>query len=164
MMALIRPMQLQDVPAVFAVQARAYVPAMVEPAELIAQRWYVAPDTAWVAVAEGSVCAYLMAYPSLHGKIAPLGQVFEPAQQADALYLHDLAVDAAMAGQGIAVQLVQQAWEYMSRTGMKFSCLVSVQSTKAFWERLGYSELVTSSPDQLASLQSYTGPAYYLVR
>ena len=161
---LIRPMQLHDVPGVFDVQTRAYVSEMVEPEALIAQRWHTASQTAWVAIAQNRVCAYLMAYPSLVGKIAMLGQAFEPASQANALYLHDLAVDTVMAGQGIGVQLVQQAWDYMAQNEIECSCLVSVQSTKFFWERLGYAELAALSPDQIASLNSYTGPAYYLVR
>jgi hypothetical protein len=48
------------------------------------------------------VVAYLAAYWSHPGKITPLQGEFDAQPQASVLYLHDMAVDPALAGQGIA--------------------------------------------------------------
>ncbi|MDE2431013.1 MAG: GNAT family N-acetyltransferase, partial [Burkholderiales bacterium] len=146
----------------FQVQTEAYVPAMVEPLELFRRRLQTAPASAWVAETADGVQAYLMAYPSVLGKIAALGQDFEIANTADALYLHDLAVGSRLAGKGVAVQLVNAALATARQSGFKYSCLVSVQNTQAFWQKQGYVVYAAANPEQRQHLQTYSGPASYL--
>jgi len=109
----IRLMREQDIAAVFEVQTQAYVSAMVEAESIFHARLRAAPTTCWVAEdAAVGVCAYLMAYPSSSGKISSLGSDFDPAREADSLYLHDLAVGTAMHGRGVGVRLVEHAQAY----------------------------------------------------
>lgn len=160
----IRAMQAADLAAVFQVQMQTYVPAMVEAPALLAARLQAAPATAWVAQDRQGVAAYLVAYPSRCGKIAALGQPFQVAADANALYLHDLAVAPRLAGRGAGGALARQAWQYAGQMGWRYSCLVSVQDTRAFWQQLGYREPGELSAQQQAGLQSYSGQAYYLVK
>ncbi|WP_423709673.1 GNAT family N-acetyltransferase [Undibacterium sp. WLX3042] len=161
----IRLMREQDIPAVFRVQTQAYVSAMVEAESIFRKRLAAAPATCWVAEdASAGVCAYLMAYPSTSGKISSLGSDFHPATEADSLYLHDLAVGTAMHGRGVGVQLVRHAEAYATSAGWTTLHLVSVQSTKAFWQKQGFVEVTALSPEQTSALMTYSGPAYYCVK
>ena len=161
----IRLMREQDIAAVFGVQTQAYVSAMVEAESIFRARLRVAPATCWVAEdVDVGVCAYLMAYPSTRGKISSLGSDFDPARDADSLYLHDLAVGTAMHGRGVGVQLVEHAQAYARSTGWTTLHLVSVQSTKAFWQKQGFVEVTALSPEQTSALMTYSGPAYYCVK
>ncbi|MFZ6843250.1 GNAT family N-acetyltransferase [Undibacterium sp. RuTC16W] len=154
-----RLMQAADLPAVYAIQNLCYVSAMVEPLALLQSRWRSAPDTSWVAEDEQGICAYLFAYPSIRGKITRLGADFAIAAAPDCLYLHDLAVAPRAAGQGAGAGLVQTALQ--NAMGLRYSCLVSVQSTRQFWQRQGYTEQTELDQEQQACLETYTGPASY---
>lgn len=161
----IRLMREQDIAAVFEVQTQAYVSAMVEAEGIFRARLVTAPATCWVAEdAEVGVCAYLMAYPSSSGKISSLGSDFDPARDADSLYLHDLAVGTAMHGRGVGVRLVEHAQAYALSAGWTTMHLVSVQSTKAFWQKQGFVEVTALSPEQTSALMTYSGLAHYCVK
>lgn len=157
----IRLMRQADVAGVFEVQRQVYVPAMVEAAGLIASRLATAPDTGWVAEDLQGIAGYLACYPSVHGKISALGADFAPAAEPDALYLHDLAVAARLAGRGVAAALQAAAEQWAVAQGLRYACLVSVQNTLGFWQRHGFAALESPDPGQQAVLASYSGPAYY---
>lgn len=160
----IRRMKPEDVAFVNHVQTECYSPFMQEDEATIRERLRLAPDTAWVAEDEGGVCAYLVGYRSVVGKVTPLNAVFEIPQSTDALYLHDLAVSRRGKGRGIGKALVQAACEQAHEEGLAYSALVSVQNSKAFWERLGFAEWAGLSEGQRANLNTYEGPAFYMVR
>ena len=160
----IRIMRETDIVAVFDVQSQVYVPEMVEPANLITARLAASPQTCWVAEDSHGIGAYLMTYPSVHGKISVLGADFQVADPANALYLHDLAVAPRMSGQGVGQGLVQQALAFALAQQWHYACLVSVQDTSRFWQRLGFLPVANVQPEQRAILQSYSGPAIYCVR
>lgn len=159
----IRAMRLEDVPAMLAVQRQCYPLDMNEPAEVFQARFQACPDTAWVALdAVGQVGAYLVAYRSCLGKVTPLGQAFEHAPMADALYLHDLAIGRALRGQGLAQTLVGHAREQAQASGLPALSLVSVNGTTPFWQRMGF-EVRPVRPESEQALQSYVQPAFYMV-
>lgn len=163
MTPLLRPMRTDDLDAVLAIQLACYGAAFVEDGALIARRLAAAPHTAWVAQQRGRVGAYLAAYPSRLGRITPLNGDFEPAPDADTLYLHDLAVDPAFGGQGLGPALVRHALA-QTPAAWRHCALVSVQSSLAFWQRLGYAQTEPGDLRQRRHLASYPGPAYYMVR
>jgi len=160
----LRIMRHADLAAVHAVQVQAYVSNMVESLEVLGTRLQAAPDTAWVAENKDGIGAYLVAYPSQRGKISALGGEFELPPAADALYIHDLAVAPRMAGLGIAAALVQQAISYALSKQLQFVCLVSVQDSLSFWNKLHFVEDHELSPEQASMLLSYSGEAYYCSR
>lgn len=158
----IRPMCVDDIDAVFGVQAEAYADGFIESRTVIGERLAAAPQTAWVAEADGQVGAYLVAYPSVRGRLSALGAGFQPSAEADSLYIHDLAVQRRLAGQGVGPALVRHAWAQALRLGLVYSSLVSVQSSMAFWEGLGYCPQAPRVDDQ-DKLGSYPGPACYML-
>ncbi|MFZ6850154.1 GNAT family N-acetyltransferase [Undibacterium sp. RuRC25W] len=159
----VRTMREADLAAVYAVQVLAY-DDMVESLDVLRSRLLTAPDTAWVAENRDGIGAYLVAYPSQRGKISPLGSDFELAPVANALYIHDLAVAPRMAGRGVAGALVQQALSYALSQQLAYVCLVSVQDSLVFWNKLGFAEDQELSSEQASMLLTYSGPAYYCTK
>ena len=160
----IRPLLPADLDAVLRVQAECYGPAMQEPAAVVRARLAQAADTAFAAVLEGGVCGYLFAYRSVLGQVTPLGAHFAPAGAPDTLYLHDLAVSPRAAGLGLARALAQQAHALARREALPWCALVSVQDSRAFWERLGFQAAACRGPRAQAALAGYPPPALYMAR
>jgi GNAT superfamily N-acetyltransferase len=159
----IRPMLACDVPAMLAVQAQCYEPAMNEAGDVLLARLAACPDTAWVALeASGQVGAYLVAYRSRLGKVAPLGHAFSHATEADVLYLHDLAIGTALRGQGVAQQLVAHARRQAGPMGLRGLALVSVNDTVPFWRRMAF-ECGAPRVECEPMLNTYPGGAQYMV-
>ncbi len=163
-MRAFRAMREADIAAVLQIQSECYAPALVEAEAAIRRRWQTAPSTAWVAVDGDGVCAYLVAYPSTIGKLTALGGHFELPGVPDTLYLHDLAVAGRRRGQGTGPALARFAWEQATRLGLRFSSLVSVQDSLAYWQGLGYETLTGLAPQQQARLATYPGPACYMMK
>lgn len=159
----IRLMQEQDVSAVLAIQLEAYSPDLFESETVIRARLASAPQHAWVAEDDEGVCAYLFAYHSHVGKVTPLDGDFCIPAQPDCLYLHDLAVARRAAGRRIGPALVREALGQARQQRLRFSALVSVQESSAFWNRMGYTEQ-QPNPEHAEHLFSYQVPATYMVR
>lgn len=157
-------MRADDLNAVLAIQLACYGAGFVEDGALISRRLAAAPETGWVAEHAGVVRAYLAAYPSMAGQLTPLHGEFELAPNADALYLHDLAVHPDAAGRGLGPRLVRHAWAHATQAGWRHSTLVSVQASVGFWQRLGYGATPPVGPAQADRLASYPSDAVYMVR
>lgn len=159
-----RLMTAADLPAVMAVQAACYPPAMVEPMEVLADRLASAPTLSFLLEDAAGACAYLFCYPSRLGKVTRLGARFVLPPVPDCLYLHDLAVAPRAGGRGAGPRLVQAAWTASRALGLGHSALVAVQASQAFWARLGYAPVAVLAAAERAHLDSYTGAACYLAR
>lgn len=108
--------------------------------------------------------AYLAAYWSHPGKITPLHGDFAATPAANVLYLHDMAVEPALAGQGIAAQLLDAAIAHAQQRGVQQAALVAVQGAASYWQRRGFVPSEPADAQQQAQLQSYGDDACYMVR
>ncbi len=154
----IRLMTAGDLNAVVQIQDSCYSEALYEAPALLSQRLTAQPNSCWVAQhVNGTVLAYLLSYPAKNGNVAPLGSAFKHYNNADVLYLHDMAVSAAARGQGLAQQLLCQAWRYANAEGLTRLALVAVQGSVPFWQRHGFSVVTLTDEVSQRALQSYTG-------
>ncbi|MFZ6871898.1 GNAT family N-acetyltransferase [Undibacterium sp. Di27W] len=164
MTVLLRNMQAKDLAAVYQIQSLAYPAEMLEAPVLLASRLAAAPACAWVAEQDHRIVAYLAAYPSVKGKISALGQDFQVAAPANALYLHDMAVTPEQVGKGLARAILECALAHARCQGWQYASLVSVQNTRSYWGKLGFQEQTALNAEQVAKLATYMGPAYYMLR
>lgn len=160
----VRPLQLADLPAVMEIQRLCYGDAYVEGQALFARRLASPANCSLVALHGGAVVAYLAAYWSVVAKVTPLHGDFEACPQPDTLYLHDMAVHPAQAGQGLTRRLLAPLWPQALRRGMRYSALVSVQGSQDYWCRHGYSVYPLQDPLQQQRLRSYGDEAVYMLR
>ncbi len=160
-----RPLAAHDLPGLLAVQRACYGPAFVEGAAVFARRLaHPAQCSLVLATPDGTVCAYLAAYGSRLGCVTPLQGDFAPAPHPDTLYLHDLAVAPACAGQGLAHTLLAHAFAAARAAGWAHTALVSVQDSAPYWARQGYAEQAVPDAAQRRHLHSYGDGARYMAR
>lgn len=159
-----RVMQLSDLAAVFRIQAEVYPDEIQETYEVIHTRFQQVPDTSWVVERAGEICGYLVCYQSVLGEVTPWGREFAHKQHSSALYLHDLAISKSAAGFGLGSMLVNHALAEARQRELRDIALVSVQNSKSFWQKLGFSECVLLDEVQRNHLASYSGPAIYMTR
>jgi GNAT superfamily N-acetyltransferase len=157
----VRAMGEGDLDAVLRVQAQSYPPEMNESREVLAQRLQACPDTAWVLCLRGEVGAYLVGYRTQLGRVSPLGATFEHQAEANALYVHDLAIGLALRGQGAAQHLMTEARRWAREWALEGLALVSVNDTVPFWRKQGF-EVAEVSPQGQQALDSYVGRALYM--
>jgi GNAT superfamily N-acetyltransferase len=167
----IRPMIASDLSAIEVIQAEAYAGYFLESADVIAQRFNLSPATAWVAEQEGDVCAYLVGYWSNVGKINPLNAPFALVDNANCLYLHDLALLKIAQGFGVGRKLIQAATEHALQNAAAAIALLSVQNSKAFWQGFGFCEFFDLNVQQQENLATYldgnldgSDAAFYMVK
>lgn len=155
----------EDLPGLLAVQRACYGEGFLESADVFARRLASPVNCSLVVGAPGAVRAYLAAYRSVRGKVTPLHGDFEvPAVAPDTLYLHDMAVHPACAGQGLAGALLQASWREARGAGLRYTALVSVQGSRAYWERQGYAVRKPASAEARERLAGYGAQAVYMER
>ena len=159
-----RSLTLQDLPGLLTVQRACYGDGYIESAAVYARRLASPAQCSWVMERAGRICAYLAAYDSAAQKVTPLHGDFEPADQADTLYLHDLAVLPEVAGQGVARALLAPLWRDAAARGITRSALVAVQGSQGFWARLGYVVHPLHDAAQQRRLAAYGNSAAYMQR
>ena len=161
---VVRPLAQSDLPALLAVQLACYGEGFIESGEVFARRLGSPANCSLVLEQAGVVCAYLAAYRSARGKVTALHGDFDAVAQPDTLYLHDMAVLPAHAGQGLARALLEPLWRQARSGGLGHTALVSVQGSRAYWERQGYSVQPLDDATQQARLADYGPGAVYMAR
>jgi GNAT superfamily N-acetyltransferase len=160
-------MRADDLAAVMRIQEDAYSGHFLESAEVIAQRFALSSATSWVAERNEQVCAYLVCYWSKVGKVSPLNAPFELVEDADCLYLHDLALSKLAQGAGLSKLLISAAVDCAYSHSVRALALMSVQNSVNFWRKIGFSEFSELNEQQRHNLNTYvTGgePAIYMVK
>jgi len=167
MSMVVRPLALGDLAALLAVQQACYGAGFVESGEVFARRLASPVNCSLVLECDGQVGAYLAAYRSCLDKVTPLHGDFEaPGSTSgiNTLYLHDMAVLPALAGQGLAQALLGPLWERARQEGLRHTALVSVQGSQGYWARHGYAEQGLQDVVQRQYLATYGEGATYMAR
>ncbi len=135
----LRPMKASDLPAVMRIQRAAYGDAYQESAAVLGRKLELAPDGCWLAERGGEPAAYVFAHPwradappPLHAPLAAL------PDQADCVFMHDLAVAPSARGGGVAAGLLRGVAGWASRQGARSLNLVALADAAAFWARHGF--------------------------
>ena len=87
-----------------------------------------------------ALCAYAIAHAVPPGAPLALNQPAAPAapQPGDWLYVHDIAVDPAWAGHGLAARLLSEVLDAGRRLALRRAMLVAVQGADVYWARHGF--------------------------
>ena len=160
----IRLMQISDLSAVVRLQDHCYADEFYESPQVVAKRLMLYPQSCWLACYQDKVWGYLFSYPSRLGQVNPLGAEFGQYEQANCLYLHDMAVSPDARGQGVATTLLQQALNYAGTLGLSYAALVAVQNSTAFWQQQQFDLVDDLSEAASLALTSYGADAIYLAR
>jgi len=159
---LIRTLEPRDLPGLLAVQRACYGEGFVERAEVFARRLASPANCSLAAEQGGRIVGYLAAYRSVLGKVTPLHGGFDTVDAPDTLYLHDMAVLPACAGQGIARALLAPLLHGARGEGLRHSALVAVQGAQGYWARHGYAPWALRDAAQRQRLAGYGADAVYM--
>jgi ribosomal protein S18 acetylase RimI-like enzyme len=136
---IIRSLTAEDVPAIAALEAEAYEPALHESPEAFARLIEVFGAGAIGAFDEHGLCGYALGVPLRSGSVLELRQPLRaiPAD-ADMFYVHDVAIAARCRGQGLGRTLAERLMAVGAGLGFERFELVSVQGSAPFWARFGF--------------------------
>ncbi len=159
-----RPMSTEDVDAVMGLSGVVH-PGFYERPEMFLDRLQLFPEGSLVAEAPGArfgIAGYAIAYPAPTAAPPPLDTVLGrlPAD-ADALYIHDVALDPAFRGRGLSEGAVRRLVD-LAEARFAAATLISIYGTPPFWRRFGFEprpDLI--DPEKLAS---YGTQAVFMLR
>lgn len=157
-----RSMRSEDLDGVVRI-ARIAFPYHFEDRSCFAERLALYPRGCLALDDEQQVAGYLIAYPWT-GDSAPALNTLICAlpDEADRLYLHDLALDPTKRGRGYARLTVDRLVDQARRDGWASIALVAVNDAAAFWTELGFDIAYDEKPTQ--KLSSYGADAKYMRR
>lgn len=156
-----RPMDAEDLPAVMALSERMH-PTFHEGEAMFMDRLGLFPEGSLVLDrADGALAAYAIAYPVRRFAPPPLDTVLGtlPAD-ADALYIHDVAVAPEWRGHGLAEPAIRRLLTLAEPFGA--AVLVSVYGTWPFWARFGFARV--DDPALAPKLAGYGEGAVFMLR
>ncbi|WP_083592093.1 GNAT family N-acetyltransferase [Aurantimonas sp. 22II-16-19i] len=165
-----RAMRPADLAAVLALADRIH-PDLPEDPPIFAERLALCPEGCFVLEAGGldsgrpdageDVAGYTLAHPIRHLGPPPLNTLIGAiAPDADAFYIHDVAIAPHMRGQGLAEPVVTALLDVAR--GFPRACLVSVYGTVPFWERFGFVDASDALPR--GKLAGYGADARFMLR
>ena len=155
-------MPAADLDGVTRIAAVAF-PDHFEDRACFANRLALHPQGCRVLADETGLSGYLVAYPWRRGRIPPLNSLIDALpEDADLIYLHDLALLPATRGAGHARVAIDALATEATGAGWPALALVAVNDAEAFWARHGF--VTEPAPDLRAKLASYGHDARYMVR
>lgn len=144
-----------DVPQLMQVQQHCYSKELVESAAVMSERIAAFSRSCWGYFIDEQMVGYLLAYPSVLGCITPLAATFPLHQNANCLYLHDMAISGNFRGQSLAPKLLHHAAAQAESMGLQALALVAVQGAEGYWAKQGFVKVLDITTEQQASLDTY---------
>ncbi|MGE7472812.1 GNAT family N-acetyltransferase [Bosea sp. NPDC003192] len=157
-----RPMLAADLPAVMAVAAQVH-PDYPEGEAVFTERLALHPAGCLVLAGAQGFGGYVLSHPWLLGQVPALDSLLGALpDDADAYYIHDLALLPSARGGGAASDCVNRLATHASASGFARMALVAVGNSAGFWRRQGFRE---AHDEALArKLASYDSAARYMIR
>ncbi|MGV8998160.1 MAG: GNAT family N-acetyltransferase [Parvibaculaceae bacterium] len=157
-----RSMTAADIPAVDAIGVIVH-PDFPEDIAVMENRFALFTAGCFVADIGGQVIGYAIAHPSVIGRPAPLNHVLSSLDEnADCLFLHDIALSDAARGQGLGVAIVPLLKDVARAHGFATLGLVSVNNSRRFWSAQGFT--VFEGDETLkAKLATYEDDARFMI-
>jgi len=136
-----KEMKPQDMAAVSRLAALCH-PDLPEDSAVLAEKQKLAPQYCFALAqlsGEEELLGYMLAHPWRRGDIPPLNRRLGGIpQNADIIYLHDLALDPAARGQRLAEAAVIKLCAIAVRAGFAEINLAAVHCSAPFWQKQGF--------------------------
>ena len=157
-MIQLKSLKTTDMAEVLRIQDYCYTEIEPESFDSLQAKILASPSTCLIAESSDGAVGYLIAVPIIYPNLPALNfPTFELAAGVDTLYIHDLAVDKAGRGKGVAQALVRASIDAAKRSGLSRACLVAIQNSQSFWEQFGFETVAEPADGLVPKLASY-GP------
>ena len=141
---------------VLRIQDHCYTEIEPESLESLQAKILASPDTCLIAESSEGTVGYLIAVPVVYPRLPALNApTFELSANPDTLYIHDLAIDNARRGKGVAQALVGASFDAAKHSGLSRACLVAIQNSQKFWEQFRFETVVEPANELMPKLASY---------
>lgn len=134
---LIRPIRVDDVPAVQQIAEKAFLPAYRETTEVLTARIECPQAKCLLAECDNTAAGYVVSFPDIMGLPYPMHVPMSPVHNPNCQYIHALAVLPAFRHRGIGTHLLRLVLDLMP---WGHCTLMAYQSTDAFWKRFGFQQ------------------------
>ena len=151
-----------DLPAVMAAAAQVH-PDYPEGKAVFTERLALHPAGCLVLAGGEGIGGYVLSHPWRFGQVPALDSLLGALpEDADAYYIHDLALLPVARGGGAASACVHRLAAHARAAGFARMTLVAVGNSAGFWQRQGFRE---AHDEALArKLASYDSAARYMIR
>ncbi|OAF06030.1 acetyltransferase [Bradyrhizobium centrolobii] len=158
-----RHARASDLTAISAIAQRIH-PDLPERPEVLAEKMQLCPDGCLALAAGNEIVGYGLSHPWTQHQIPALDGFLEQLpDDADCLYVHDVAMLPDFRGGGAARAYVAAIEGLARSSGITSLALVSVYGTRELWQRLGF-RAVTADAKLRRKLDSYGERATYMLR
>jgi ribosomal protein S18 acetylase RimI-like enzyme len=155
-MVQLKPLQTEHMADVLRIQDYCYTEIEPESLESLQAKILASPSTCLIADSSEGAVGYLIAVPIIYPHLPTLNApTFELSADADTLYIHDLAIDNAGRGKGVAQALVGASFDAAKSSGLSRACLVAIQNSQKFWEQFGFETVAEPADELKPKLASY---------
>ena len=145
-----------DLDSAYTLQSKVYSAALAESEFYFKLRYQQVGEYFLAAKNQHQLIGYIVAFPWKRGDIpknnAPLGPI--PTIQ-DCFYLHDIGIDPAYQGQGIAQLLLTALIEQAESKGLPCICLVAIEKAVGFWQKQNFNQIKLSPQMEKKLIESY---------
>ena len=156
-----RLMTTDDIPEVDAIGEVVH-PDFPEDIAVMENRQALFPQGCFVAQGPDDLLGYAISHPSIIGGPAPLDTIIKLPENADCLFLHDIALSENARGLGLGRRIVPLLTKTAEDAGFDRLGLVSVNNSLGFWQSQGF-EILTPNEKLRAKLETYGKDAAYMV-
>ncbi|KAL4934483.1 GNAT family N-acetyltransferase [Aspergillus undulatus] len=163
-MAIWRNLTTNDIEGLMRV-ADAIHPGLPESAAVFVERIQLYPEGCLALETEdGQICGYAISHPIREHQPPVLDTLlWEISPDADAYYIHDVAILPGLRGRRLSEEGIGRLFEVAKRSGYPVTCLVSVYGTERFWARFGFRP-ENVGEDLRGKLRGYGDDAVFLSR
>lgn len=159
-----REMVESDLPTIWQIASICH-PSFPETDSVLSEKFYLSPCTCLVLSTDrGKPVGYLLAHPYRLQNVPPLNRLLTAIpDDADALFIHDLALLPDFRCRGLARKAVSIVKKRAAKASFKNLSLIAVNGSTGFWEKQGF-RVVEPSVALAEKLQAYSDDAVYMVK
>ncbi|MDR8524910.1 GNAT family N-acetyltransferase [Shewanella fidelis] len=154
----LRPITHADWPQILDIQLECYPQIEPESLEVLQSKWQASPDSCFVIELDNNIIGYCLAHPWLLDNPPSLEQQLSQIEQANTLYLHDIALSAKAQGKGAGKQALANLINFANSNHFANISLVAVQGAHHYWGKQGFITKAISK-----DLSAYPADARYMV-
>ena len=160
LMIQLKFLKTADMADVLRIQDYCYTEIEPESFDSLQAKILASPSTCLIAESGEGALGYLIAVPIIYPNLPALNSpTFELAAGVNTLYIHDLAVERAARGKGVAQALVHASIDAAKRSGLSRASLVAIQHSQSFWEQFGFETVAEPADGLIPKLASYGADA-----
>ena len=132
------PLLASDWPLIMQIQHQVYADELHESMRSLQSKWQLSPDSCFGLKQQQQFIGYCLSHPWPIASVPSLNQVLASDIDADALFIHDLALATAAQGKGGAAVLVDAVVNSARLMQFRQVHLVAVQGSSGFWQAAGF--------------------------